>query len=156
MILHYISNNTYDGKTKNVASVIVLPITNVAGCQFRWIVKSVEWIYPPHSLIGTGNWYWQHLHIGNIITLATLSHWQHFTSITWTPRIVKIRERIKSEFDNSCMASSFMSYKILVRKRLNYIIFAPIIIGGWILSCGFQKQNFCGEQKRNGFSVRTK
>ena len=43
---------------------------------------------------------------------------------------MKIRERTKNEFDNSCMVSSFMSYKILVRKRLNYIIFAPIIIGG--------------------------
>ena len=36
---------------------------------------------------------------------------------------MKIRDRIKSEFDNSCMVRSFMSYKILVRKRLNYIIF---------------------------------
>ena len=26
------------------------------------------------------------------------------------------------------MVSSFMPYKILVKKRLNYIIFAPIII----------------------------
>ena len=28
------------------------------------------------------------------------------------------------------MVSSFMSYKILVRKHLNYIIFAPIIVEG--------------------------
>ena len=51
---------------------------------------------------------------------------------------MKIRERIKSEFDNSCMVSSFMPYKILVRKRLNYIIFAPIIIEGQkIVRLGF-------------------
>ena len=43
---------------------------------------------------------------------------------------MKIRERTKKEFDNSCMVSSFMSYKILVRKHLNYIIFAPIIVEG--------------------------
>ena len=55
---------------------------------------------------------------------------------------MKIRERTKKEFDNSCMVSSFMSYKILVRKRLNYIIFAPIIIEGqklpWIINALMQ------------------
>ena len=63
------------------------------------------------------------------------------------PRIVKIRERIKSEFDNSCMVSSFMSYKILVRKRLNYIISAPIIIeGAKIGNCLVRFGRGCGRQ----------
>ena len=41
---------------------------------------------------------------------------------------MKIRERIKSEFDNSCMRSSFTSCKILVRDHRNYIIFATATI----------------------------
>ena len=36
------------------------------------------------------------------------------------------------------MVSSFMSYKILIRKHLNYIIFAPIIIEGQKIPFGVE------------------
>ena len=60
-----------------------------------------------------------------------------------TPRIVKVRGRIKSVFDNSCMFNSFMD--VLARECLNYIIFAPIIIGGE--KNGFAREN---RKKLNG------
>ena len=78
------------------------------------------------------------------------------SSITWTPRIVKIRERIKSEFDNSCMVSSFMSYKILVLKCLNYIIFASIIIGGWNFCCVGLVRYLFERGKHNGIENHEK